>query len=444
MFFELLAALNGLVDILEQDEDMADTIEPVPAPLPTTPIDTLFESDAPGVTAFETAPAHSTADHSHADHHHDACGCEAGCTCDCPCHGDTSHTHSHAPIVLAPSQDGIGQIEDNAGLHSLYATDVAPLEATEDTPFVASPALFAALEALPNLNYDEITPYTEDASDEGTAPKAPREISSPFATPETVEPPVEDPPVVLDTYVSGDAGGYNVAINFTGDDWTPELQQAFISASEFISDVVLADIPDIGGTYNIDDIEIDASLTAIDGAGGVLGSAGPTALRTDSGLTATAQMQFDTADAQDYLDAGLWEDIVLHEMLHAMGVGSLWAYAGLTQGSVETDDLIFTGANALAVYQTEFADLAATDPTATNGVPIETHGGDGTAGGHWDEALFGNELMTGFIDAGNYLSDMTFASLEDLGYDTFIDDVTRSDDLVGARPSGFQAQALVA
>ena len=50
-------------------------------------------------------------------------------------------------------------------------------------------------------------------------------------------------------------------------------------------------------------------------------------------------------------------------------------------------------------------------------VPVENTGGPGTAGGHWRETVFRNELMSGFIAApGNPMSAVTVGSLQDLGY----------------------------
>ena len=50
-------------------------------------------------------------------------------------------------------------------------------------------------------------------------------------------------------------------------------------------------------------------------------------------------------------------------------------------------------------------------------VPVENRGGRGTADAHWRDAVFGTELMTGFVGrTGNPLSLMTIASLADLGY----------------------------
>ena len=50
-------------------------------------------------------------------------------------------------------------------------------------------------------------------------------------------------------------------------------------------------------------------------------------------------------------------------------------------------------------------------------VPLETGGGPGTAGSHRSEAVFGNELMTGYISgAPDPLSILTVATLQDVGY----------------------------
>lgn len=238
------------------------------------------------------------------------------------------------------------------------------------------------------------------------------------------------------SYISGDdlvsdSQEFNVKIDFfgTGDDWTEALLEDFIAAADYLSTIITGDVADFIGRRGqvIDDIRIKATLTDIDGPGGVLGQAGPTLIRTDSALPVLGIMEFDTADAEDFDAQGLWDEIVLHEMMHTLGLGTLWETLGLVETYVDdngtrwrfddTTDIRFTGANANEAFAAEFPDIFADSDGL--GIFVETDGGPGTAGGHWDEEIFDAELMTGFInDSGNYVSDMTIASLEDLGYET--------------------------
>ena len=225
-------------------------------------------------------------------------------------------------------------------------------------------------------------------------------------------------PTVLSTYTSGDAGGYNIEINFKGS-WTSDLQAAFITSSEQLSALITGDIADVFYRGKIiDDIRIDVKLSDIDGEGGILGRAGPTAIRTDGYLPATAIMEFDIADATTFntmpsgSEGTLWDDIVFHEMMHSIGFGTIWTYQDLLSGG-GTGNPTFTGLLATDVYE------ATSGVTNSGGVPVEQDGGAGTRDSHWDEETFDNEIMTGYINnSDNNLSDMTVASLEDLGYDT--------------------------
>lgn len=233
---------------------------------------------------------------------------------------------------------------------------------------------------------------------------------------------------LLTTYTSGSPGAYNITINFKGT-WTTAFQNTFIAAADRISAIIVGDIPNVQlKSGSVDDITISAELWTIDGSGGILGQAGPTSLRSGSYLPAAAAMQFDSADAQNYMNAGLFDEIVTHEMLHSIGFGTIWAHLGLTSGPS------FIGANATAVYDSMVDAYAASHGgsmtlangtvLAHGGVPLETTGGSGTAGAHWSEAVFDNELMTGYLDTPtpatasipDPLSALTVASLMDIGY----------------------------
>ncbi len=206
------------------------------------------------------------------------------------------------------------------------------------------------------------------------------------------------------------AGLFDIAVEFVGA-WTESLRSAFLRAAERIESAVLGDLPDAavasadGAVSVVDDLLIRAELPDLDGPGGAFGSAVPQALRADSLLPATAAMRFDAADAASLDERGLWDEVVLHEMLHAMGFGTLWEAKGSVAPGGGAGG--YVGPAGVAQY----AAMGGTGP-----VPVETEGGAGTAGLHWSEAAFGDELMTGWIGGAGPLSPLTLASLADLGY----------------------------
>ena len=214
----------------------------------------------------------------------------------------------------------------------------------------------------------------------------------------------------------GPPGGYNARVEFQSA-FDPSLVPAFGRAADFLGRVITGDkaAGRLADGRFVDDLLIDATVTGIDGPGGTLAAAGPTAVRGD-GTPGAGIMVFDEADALDQRAAGTWGDVVLHEMLHVVGLGTIWDAAGLLARAGGT--LRFTGENAIAAYEDAFPAIAASDRFSARGVPVEEDGGPGTAGGHWDEEVFGRELMTGFVDRDTFVSDLTVASLEDLGYDT--------------------------
>lgn len=230
-------------------------------------------------------------------------------------------------------------------------------------------------------------------------------------------------------YMSGsvDRSGYNIEVLFLGE-WAEPLKDAFVQASEWLSAVVLSDLPDawLGGDL-IDDVRIEVRLSDIDGEGGILGRAEPYFTRAFSGLPIAGEMEFDRADAESYDAQGQFDDIVLHEMFHVLGFGTTWTYLDLTAGRTGDGDLRFVGPMASAYFVEEMGG-------SPGGVPIEENGGAETAGYHWDEDEFTIELMTGYIDNPNTISNVTIASLEDIGYDTVLDDPDSETDLYGVVP----------
>ncbi|MFP6765405.1 MAG: leishmanolysin-related zinc metalloendopeptidase, partial [Planctomycetaceae bacterium] len=203
---------------------------------------------------------------------------------------------------------------------------------------------------------------------------------------------------------------YNLEVRFTDGTLSASQQAIFTTAASRWSEIITGDVPDaVVDGLTVDDLVIDASAPIIDGAGGILGQAGPTSLRNGSALPSRGIMEFDGADLDELESSGDLLNVILHEMGHVIGIGTIWGNLGLTQNA--GDEIHFTGSQAIAEYQSIFN-------TSDNFVPVETDGGPGTAGGHWDEETFANELMTGFLDGGvtNPISRITVGALADMGY----------------------------
>ncbi|WP_299549386.1 leishmanolysin-related zinc metalloendopeptidase [uncultured Tateyamaria sp.] len=200
-----------------------------------------------------------------------------------------------------------------------------------------------------------------------------------------------------------------IELTFDGD-VTTERQAVFERSAARWDQVVNTgfDPIDVRGA-TLTGVRIDVSIRPIDGANGVLGQAGPTILRQGTELPLTGIMEFDQADVVSLETGGRFEDVILHEMAHVLGFGTLWLRQNLIAGT-GTMDPRFVGTSA----SREFADL---DPQGGNAVPISNTGGAGTRESHWRELVFGDELLTGFLSGGvRPLSRLSIASFEDIGY----------------------------
>jgi subtilisin-like proprotein convertase family protein len=206
------------------------------------------------------------------------------------------------------------------------------------------------------------------------------------------------------------APAFVIDVRFRGG-LTAAQEATFALAAARWSQIIVSDLPDVqveGET--VDDVVIEAEGAPIDGPGRTLGQAGPTRLRPGTFLPAWGVMSFDTADLAQMEDDGSLARVIMHEMGHVLGFGTIWSHLGLRQGA-GTVNPRFTGPNAMR----EFA--AMRELAAAEAVPLANVGGPGTIDSHWREAVFGNELMTGFLDAGvNPISRLTIAAFEDMGY----------------------------
>jgi hypothetical protein len=229
---------------------------------------------------------------------------------------------------------------------------------------------------------------------------------------------------------SGGATGFAITLCYRTT-MTASQRQAFAGAAAKWATIVSADLPDISATFSgvcggtvpvfdgtVDDLLIFATVEPIDGPSNIVGSAGPCIIRTANSLPIIGTMRFDVADVVGLENVGLLNAVILHEMGHVLGVGSLWSRANLvvnTSSASQPLDTYFNGVNGLAGFDA----IGGASYTGGNKVPVENTGGTGTINSHWRESVLRNELMTGTINgggAGNPLSLLTVRSLQDLGY----------------------------
>ena len=185
-------------------------------------------------------------------------------------------------------------------------------------------------------------------------------------------------------------------------------------------------------------LTIDATVSPIDGAGGILGQAGPTAIltigssRRNFAVALRSQMTFDLDDFPSMTADGILVTVIAHEMGHALGFGTLFDGNGLIgplYGFGQTEYI--NGEYALMGYRRDIS-----NPVASF-IPLEQRGGGGTALGHWLDmppffnqaftGAFKKELMTGFIGdidpntgvivfANSFVAQATWGAMADLGF----------------------------
>ena len=236
--------------------------------------------------------------------------------------------------------------------------------------------------------------------------------------------------VSFSAVAASDPTSFNIGLQYLSPA-TPTQREAFTSARQRWESAITDDIADLfleagAGTcglsspevsQSIDDLVILVRIAPIDGPGGTLGIAGPCYVRTSNLLTVLGVMEFDTEDLEMIETQGFLPNVILHEMGHVLGIGTIWDAQGLLADPSLPDnpgaDPHFTGPQGIAAFD----DVGGVAYVGGAKVPVENTGGPGTADGHWRETVLDAELMTGFIGPGvSPLSVVTLASLADLGY----------------------------
>ncbi len=239
-------------------------------------------------------------------------------------------------------------------------------------------------------------------------------------------------PAVFSATGTSSSAGYGVDLRFLT---MPTLGQfqSFASAVTRWQTIITNDLADIANVVlpenacaanspaineDMDDLVIQVTLEPIDGPGAVLGAAGPCFIRNAGSLPLLGLMRFDVEDLVSLENDGQLNPVILHEMAHVIGIGTLWQdFNLLANPSLPSNpgaDTRYTGVNGIAGFDS----IGGTTYTGGAKVPVEnSQGGAGTRDAHWRESVLANELLTGFLDAGsNPLSLLTVLSLRDFGY----------------------------
>lgn len=217
------------------------------------------------------------------------------------------------------------------------------------------------------------------------------------------------------------AAQFNIHINYAAS-VTPAQQEIFELAAATWESYITGYQPGI----SITGITIQASTpNLVDPEGtDILGLANATAWVNQGGfrLTTAGFMQFDSENVDQLMADGWFDEVVIHEMGHVLGIGINWISNGVyINGSGR-----YTGQYGVAAYNAEFGQTG-------DYIPVELSGGTSTANRHWDEVDMGaaltgitdimgrdiaHELMTGWLNVGRppYIANFTIQSLRDIGF----------------------------
>ena len=261
-----------------------------------------------------------------------------------------------------------------------------------------------------------------------------------------------------------DPDSYNIEIVWIGEEPDAPIAEAAKWAATRWEGVITNDLPDErfgapldavtvddlfeNGDYErlfgyVDDLVIFAEVAFIDGENGSLAKAGPYYIRSSasSPLPYVGVMTLDTDDLDQLSPAALY-DLILHEMGHVLGIGTLWDKQNLLENPsldqndepiLPPPDTHFTGMEAIEAFD----DVGGTSYRGKK-VPVENEeGGLGTQDSHWRDSVIGpNELMDGFVNTEathqQPMSLITILSLADLGYE--VDD-TQADSYMLPTPT---------
>ena len=228
---------------------------------------------------------------------------------------------------------------------------------------------------------------------------------------------------------SNSSGAFNIELVYVHPRALTLAQKALVrQAADRWEEVIRGDLRDVNFASNplnrwlgspmnatirvndqIDDLRIFVGVQPMDEE--VMATGGPFMTRTGSGLPVVAAFVLNP----DVLEGWMPDDdlyaLILHEMGHCLGFGTIWKNLGLLKEPFA--DTYFSGFQARQAF-----DQLGGRAYRGRKVPVEQDGS-----GHWRTSVFGDELMiSGWVwPYRTPLSEITVASLADLGYEVNLD-----------------------
>lgn len=238
--------------------------------------------------------------------------------------------------------------------------------------------------------------------------------------------------------VGGGNGNFTIELKFLDNNLTEDQKNTLYAAKNRWQSIVTADLSDatVGGVA-IDDLLVEVQTIAVDGVNGALATGSADNYRaggSGNSTTSKGTMTIDAADLSGMEANGSLFAVYLHELGHVLGIGTLWDTIG-GPNNVTDGALLYTGTNGVAQANQIFG-------TSSLSFALEDGGGVGTERVHPEESVFGNEVMTGFIDAPGTplpLSKVSVGFLQDMGYSV---DYTEADPYSGPGTGSGPRQGL--
>ena len=235
-------------------------------------------------------------------------------------------------------------------------------------------------------------------------------------------------------------GDFDISLEF-GDGFSEEWQAAIRHAADRWEQIIVADYPDshadlaecgvpgLVGSRKVDDLLIRVEWEIIDFASSIGGRAYPCGRvsttgfpggRPNAGVIYLLNSIFTRERVTDFLEV---DRVVLHEIGHVLGIGTLWSSSGFLKLDVDRPE--FTGPRATAEYERVSPKSAASARRlGVQGVPVEDDGihwraSDYEDDGHEHAYTVLGDLMRpgGNRSQNNLITAVTMGALDDLGYE---------------------------